>query len=112
MYATHAINAGPRKGRIRKRVRCRASSTVRRPSGSASRGASIDRMLVGPNSLSHEPQVGQVPVPLAELEPVADEELVRDRESDVPDGEIVDEPAVRPVEERSDVERRRPADAQ
>ena len=34
MYAMQAMNAGPRNGRTRKRVRWSASSTVRRPSGS------------------------------------------------------------------------------
>ncbi len=44
---------------------------------------------------AEQPQVGQVPEPLAELEPVADEELVRDREADVPDRQVVDEAPVR-----------------
>jgi hypothetical protein len=44
-------------------------------------------------------QVGEVPVALAEVEAVADEELVRDREADVTDGKVLDEPPVRPVEE-------------
>ena len=35
MYATHAMNAGPRNGSARKRVRWSASSTVRSPAGSA-----------------------------------------------------------------------------
>jgi hypothetical protein len=44
-------------------------------------------------------QVGQVPVPLVEIEAVADEELVGNREPDVPHGEVVDEPAVGAVEQ-------------
>ena len=44
-------------------------------------------------------QVGQVPVALLEVEPVADEQLVGDGEADVAHGEVVHEPAVRPVEE-------------
>jgi hypothetical protein len=57
-------------------------------------------------------QVGQVPVPLVEVEPVADEQLVRDGEADVAHRQLVDEPAVRPVEERRDGERRGPAELQ
>jgi hypothetical protein len=44
-------------------------------------------------------QIGQVPEPLVEIEAVADEELVRDGEADVADGEILDEAAVRAVEQ-------------
>ena len=36
MYATQAMNAGPRNGRIRNRVRWSASSTVRSPAGNCS----------------------------------------------------------------------------
>jgi hypothetical protein len=42
---------------------------------------------------------------LVQLESVADEELVRDREAHVAHRQIVDEPPVRPVEERRDVQR-------
>ena len=75
------------------------------------------RVLVGPlrqaaavalraldAELADEPQVGQVPVALPELEAVPDEELVRDREADVANGQVVDEAAVGPVEQRRDVE--------
>ncbi len=44
-------------------------------------------------------QVGQVPVALLQIEPIADEQLVGHCEAHVPDGEVVDEPAVRAVEE-------------
>ena len=50
-------------------------------------------------------QVRQVPVPLVDVEAVADEELVRDGEADVPHRQVLDEPAVRPVEERDRCER-------
>src|SRR5581483_2151695 len=98
------MKAGPRNGRIRKRVRWRASSTVRRPSGRTSRVAITRGILAGPNSLADQTQVREVPVPLAELEAVPDEELVRDREADVPDGQVVDEPPVGAAEQRGDVE--------
>ena len=52
-----------------------------------------------------EMQVGQVAPALVQVEAVADEELVRDREADIADGQIVDEAAVGPVEERRHVER-------
>ena len=45
-------------------------------------------------------QVGQVRHALVELEAVPDEELVRDREADIAHREVVDEPAIRTVEER------------
>jgi hypothetical protein len=45
-------------------------------------------------------QVREIPVPLLDVEAVADEELVRDGEPDVPDREIVDEAAVGAVQER------------
>jgi hypothetical protein len=48
--------------------------------------------------------VRQVPVPLGDVEAVADEELVGDGEPDVADGEILDEAAVRAIEERDDRE--------
>lgn len=63
-------------------------------------------------SLADEPQIRQVAVPLAELEAVADEELVRDREAHIANREVVDEPAVRALEERCDVQRRGIADRQ
>ena len=50
-------------------------------------------------------QIGQVAVSLVEIEAVADEELVRDGEADVADRQILDEPPVRPVEERGGCER-------
>ena len=75
------------------------------------------RVLVGPlrqaaavalraldAELADEPQVGQVPVALPELEAVADEELVGDGEADVAHRQVVDEAAVGPVEQRRDVE--------
>jgi hypothetical protein len=49
-------------------------------------------------------QIGQVAVPLLEVEAVPGIELVRDDETDVADREVVDEAAVRPVEERHDGE--------
>jgi hypothetical protein len=54
---------------------------------------------------ANEPEVRQVAMALVELEPVADEELVRDREAHVAHRQVVDEPPVRPVEERRDVQR-------
>jgi hypothetical protein len=45
-------------------------------------------------------QVREVAVPLGDVEAVADEELIRDREADVPDRQVVDEPAVGTVEQR------------
>ena len=50
-------------------------------------------------------QVREVPVPLVEVESVADEELVGDGEPDVRDREVLDEPSVRPVEQRRDAQR-------
>ena len=52
-------------------------------------------------------EVRQVPVALVEVEAVADEELVRYGEADVAHGQVVDEPPVRPVEQRHDRERAR-----
>src|SRR5262249_10332046 len=51
-------------------------------------------------------QVREVPVALVQVEAVADEELVGDGEADVPNGEILDQPAVRTVEQRDGGERR------
>src|SRR5262245_23183527 len=50
--------------------------------------------------------VGQVPVPLRESQPVADDELVRDLEAD-PANRDVDLPPRRLRHERADLERRR-----
>ena len=66
--------------------------------------------LAGPKSLPDETEVGQAPVALLQLEPVADEELVGDREADVPYGQVVDEAAVRALEQGRDVQRGRIAD--
>ena len=44
-------------------------------------------------------QVREVPVALVQVEPVPDEELVRDREADVADGDVLDQAAVRAVEQ-------------
>ncbi|HEY7398521.1 MAG TPA: hypothetical protein VH538_09480, partial [Gaiellaceae bacterium] len=52
----------------------------------------------------HEAQIGQVAVSFVEVEAVADEELVGDREADVADGQVVDEASVRAVEEGGDVQ--------
>src|SRR5690348_15421677 len=46
-----------------------------------------------------EAQVGELAIPLLEVEAVADVELVGHRETDIADGEVVDEPAVGTVEE-------------
>ena len=54
-------------------------------------------------------QVGQRAVSLVGVEAVADEELVRDDEADVPDRQVGDEAAIGPVEQRHDGERARPA---
>ncbi|HEV8686460.1 MAG TPA: hypothetical protein VGQ84_04240 [Gaiellaceae bacterium] len=45
-------------------------------------------------------QVGQVAVALVQIEAVPDEQLVGDREADVPDRQVLDEPSVRAVEQR------------
>jgi hypothetical protein len=50
-------------------------------------------------------QVGEVAVPLLEVEAVADEELVGDGEADVADRQVVDEPAVGTVEQSDRGER-------
>ena len=55
-------------------------------------------------------EVGQVPVPLVDVEAVADEELVGDGEADVADRQVVDEAAVGAVEERDRRERARSAE--
>ena len=60
-------------------------------------------------SAADEPQIREVPVPLVELEAVADEELVRNREADIAHRQIVDQPPVRAVEEGRDVKRAGPA---
>jgi hypothetical protein len=57
-------------------------------------------------------QVRQIPVALADVEAIPDEELVGDREANVPDGEILHEPPVRPVEQGHDGERGRAAQRQ
>jgi hypothetical protein len=49
---------------------------------------------------SEDVQVREVPVPLLDVEAVPDEELVGDREADVPDRQVLDEPAVGAVEQR------------
>ena len=54
-------------------------------------------------------EIREVAVALLQIESVADEELVRDGEADVADGEILDEAAVRPVEQGDRGERRRRA---
>ena len=51
-------------------------------------------------SAADQVQVRQVAIALVQVEAVADEELVRDREADVLDRQVVDEAAVRAVEER------------
>jgi hypothetical protein len=55
-------------------------------------------------------KIGQVAVALVEVEAVADEELVRHREADVANRQVVDEASVRPVEERDRGERGRLAE--
>jgi hypothetical protein len=57
-------------------------------------------------------QVRQVSVPLADVESVADEQLVGDGEADVAHRQILDEPAIGAVEERDDGQRRRLTQAQ
>jgi len=53
-----------------------------------------------------------VPIALVEVEAVADEELVRDREAHVADWQVVDEPPVRAIEEGDGVQRSRCAQGQ
>jgi hypothetical protein len=50
-------------------------------------------------------EVGQVAVPLVQVEAVADEELVGDGEANVPHRQVLDEPAIRPVEQGGGRER-------
>ena len=57
-------------------------------------------------------QIGQVSVPLGDVEAVADKQLVGHREADVTDRQIVHEAAVRPVEECYRCERGGVAEAQ
>jgi hypothetical protein len=57
-------------------------------------------------------EVREVSVALVQVEAVADEELVRDRETDVADREVFDEAAVGAVEERGRRQRRGPAEPQ
>ena len=54
-------------------------------------------------------QVGQAAVALVEVEAVADEELVGHGEADVADRQVVDEAAVRAVEQGADGDVGRPA---
>jgi hypothetical protein len=51
-------------------------------------------------------EVREVAVALAQIEPVADEELVRHGEADVADWDVLDKPPVGPVEQRDCGERR------
>ena len=55
-------------------------------------------------------QIREVSVPLVEVEAVADEELVRNGEADVPDRQVLDEAPVGAVEERHRRERARSAE--
>src|SRR5262249_43306334 len=66
---------------------------------------------LGTPKLCHT-ELREVPVPLVQVEAVADEKLVRNDEADVADREIVDEPAVRPVEQGRDRKRGRPTEGQ
>ena len=54
-------------------------------------------------------EVGQVAEALVEVETVAHEELVRDREPNVAHRQIVDKPAVGPIEQGHGCDRARPA---
>ena len=69
----------------------------RRPSGPAR----LPQLETG------EVQVGQVSVPLVEVEAVADEELVGGREADVAHRQVVHDAAVGAVEQRHDRQRPR-----
>jgi hypothetical protein len=55
-------------------------------------------------------EIREIPMLLVEIEAVADEELVRDDEADVANGQVVDEATVRAVEERRGGERARLAE--
>src|SRR5262249_16412398 len=57
-------------------------------------------------------EIGKVPPALVDVEPVAEEERVRHREADVGNGQLVDEPAVGPVEQRYGGKRRGIAERQ
>ena len=54
----------------------------------------------GARACGDDVQVGERAPVLVETEPVAGEELVRDGEADVAERDVVDEPPVRPVEQR------------
>ena len=74
-------------------------------------GVGRGRHVVGTKTLAgfEDVQVGQVPVPLVDVEAVADEELVRDGEADVAHRQVLDEAPVGPVEQRHGRERARRA---
>ena len=57
-------------------------------------------------------QIGQVSEAFVEIEAVTDEELVRNGEADVAHRQVLDQAAVRAVEQRDDRERRRRAERQ
>ena len=58
------------------------------------------------SALRERAKLGQLAVPLVQPEAVADEQLVRDGEADVAERQVVDEPPVRAIEERADLEAR------
>src|SRR6266487_613035 len=92
----------PRRRRSPRRIRP-ASSAVR---AVAFIDLSVAEKLGTPKL--RDTQIGQVAVPLVQVEAVADEVLVRNDETDISNREIVDQSPVRAVEQRCDPERRRP----
>ena len=57
------------------------------------------RLRAKPSGPVDDAQVWESAPPVVEVEAIADEELVRHREAGVPEREVVDEPAVRAIEE-------------
>src|SRR5471030_396737 len=72
------------------------------------RSASGQSDTFGEQILVQHPDVGQIPVPLGEIEAVADHELVRNLEADIADVHL-DLAASRLRQKRADLEARRPA---
>ena len=69
--------------------------------GDAEEADQLGRALAGALLLG-DVDIREAPVALVQVEAVAEEELVGDREADVAHGQVVDQPAVGAVEERAD----------
>src|SRR3954466_3375009 len=88
--------------------RRRRETTLMRDPGSVSpdssdlsvfqvRNAAAARAVTAASAEMQEAEMGELAVPLLEVEAVADVQLVGNDEADVADGEVVHQPAVRPV---------------